>query len=67
MKALTSILKENLRFKQLGLNDIKCQKKRAEKQRLLLVISSIRVSVVAKTDVPKKVQLLKISKVMQLL
>ena len=82
------ILRENLRFKQLLLNYIHSQKKQTEKEHLRLVISSIRVGVVAKTDdevyvsstikmysyfsfvfstVPKKVQLLKISKVMQLL
>ena len=82
------ILRENLRFKQLRLNYIHSQKKQTEKEHLRLVISSIRVGVVAKTDdevyvsstikmysyfsfvfstVPKKVQLLKISKVMQLL
>ena len=80
-KALTAILKENLRFKQLRLNYINSQKKQTEKERLRLVISSI----IAKTDdevyvsstikmysyfsfvfstVLKKVQLLKISKVM---
>ena len=79
-KALTVILKENLRFKQLRLNYINSQKKQTEKERL----SSVRVGVVAKTDdevyvsstikiysyfsfvfctLPKKVQLLKISKV----
>ena len=86
-KALTEILKENVRFRQLRLNYINSQKKQTEKKRLRLVISSIsiRVGVVAKTDdevyvsstiklysyfsfvfstVPKKVQLLKISKVM---
>ena len=83
-KALTAILKENLRFKQLQLNYINSQKKQIEIERLRLVISSIRVGVVAKTDevyvsstikiysyfsivfstVPKKVQLLKIPKVM---
>ena len=76
---------EYLRFKQLRLNYINSQKKQTEKERLRLVISSIRVDVVAKTDdefyisstikmysyflfafctVPKRVQLLKISKVM---
>ena len=49
-KALTAILKENLRFKQLLLNYINRQKKQTEKERLRLVISSIRVGVVAKTD-----------------
>ena len=49
-KALTAILKENLRFKQLRLNYINSQKKQTEKERLRLVISSIRVGVVAKTD-----------------
>ena len=84
-KALTAILKENLRFKQLQLNYINSQKKQTEIERLRLMISSIRVGVVAKTDdevyvsstikiysyfsfvfctVPKKVQLLKIPKVM---
>ena len=81
-KALTAILKENLRFKQLGLNYINSQKKQTGKERLRLVISSIMVGLVAKTDdvsstikmycyfsfvfstVPKKIQLLKISKVM---
>ena len=48
-KALTAILKENLRFKQLRLNYINSQKKQTEKERLRLVISSIRVGVVAKT------------------
>ena len=82
-KALTAILKENLRFKQLRLNYINSQKKQTEKERLRLVIRSIRVGVVPKTNdevyikyykdvqllfivfstVPKKVQLLKISKV----
>ena len=88
-----AILKKNLRFKQLRLNYINSQKttttttttKQTEKERLRLVISSIRVGVVAKTDdeiyvlntmkmysyfsfgfsaVPKKIQFLKISKVM---
>ena len=84
-KAPMANLKENLSFKQLRLNYINSQKKQTEKERLRLVISSIRVGVVAKTDdevyvsstikmysyftfvfstVPKKVQLLKISKVM---
>ena len=84
-KALTAILKENLRFKQLRLNYINSQKKQTEKERLRLVISSVRVGVVAKTDdevyvsstikmysyfsfvlstMPKKVQLLKMLKVM---
>ena len=84
-KALTSILKENLHFKQLRLNYINSQKKQIEKEGLRLGISSIRVGAVAKTDdevyvsstikmysyfsfvfstVLKKVQLLKISKVM---
>ena len=49
-KALTAILKGNLRFKQLRLNCIDSQKKQIEKERLTLVISSIRVGVVAKTD-----------------
>ena len=49
-KALTTILKENLRFKQLRLNYINSQKKQTAKERLRLVISSIRVGVVAKTD-----------------
>ena len=49
-KALTAILKENLRFKQLQLNYIGSQKKQTEKECLRLVISSIRVGVVAKTD-----------------
>ena len=74
-KALTAILKGNLRFKRLRLNYKNNQKKQTEKERLRLVISSIRVGVVAKTDdevclkytVLKKVQLLKISKVMYLL
>ena len=88
------ILKKNLRFKQLRLNYINSRKttttttKQTEKERLRLVISSIRVGVVAKTDdeiyvlntmkmysyfsfgfsaVPKKIQFLKISKVMQVL
>ena len=82
-KALTVILKETLRFKQLRLNYINSQKKQTEKERLRLVISSIRVGVIVKTDyevyvsstikmysyfsfvfstVPKKVQLLKVSK-----
>ena len=47
-KALTAILKENLRFKQLRLNYN--QKKQTEKEPLRLVLSSIRVRVVAKTD-----------------
>ena len=90
-KALMVILKKNLRFKQLRLNYINSRKttttttKQTEKERLRLVISSIRVGVVAKTDdeiyvlntmkmysyfsfgfsaVPKKIQFLKISKVM---
>ena len=46
----TQPLKENLRFKQLRLNYINNQKKQTEKERLRLVISSIRVGVVAKTD-----------------
>ena len=46
----TAILKKNLRFKQLRLNYINSQKKQTEKERLRLVISSIRVGVVAKTD-----------------
>ena len=49
-KALTAILKENLRFKQLRLNYINSQKKQIEKERLELVMSSVRVSVVEKTD-----------------
>ena len=49
-KALTAILKKNLRFKQLRLNYINSQKKQTEKKRLRLVISSIRVGVVAKAD-----------------
>ena len=49
-KALTAILKENLHFKQLWLNYINSQKKQTEKEHLRLVISSIRVAVVAKTD-----------------
>ena len=49
-KALTAILKENMRFEQLRLNYIKSQKKQTEKEGLRLVISSIRVGVVAKTD-----------------
>ena len=49
-KTLTEILKKNLRFKQLRLNFINKQKKQTEKERLRLVISSIRVGVVAKTD-----------------
>ena len=49
-KALTAILKENLRFKQLLLNYINNQKKQTEKERVRLGISSIRVGVVAKTD-----------------
>ena len=49
-KALTEILKENLRFKQLRLNYINNQKKQTEKERLRLIISSISVAVVAKTD-----------------
>ena len=49
-KALTAILKENLSFKQLLLNYINSQKKQTKKERLRLVISSIRVDVVAKTD-----------------
>ena len=83
-KALTAILKQNLCSKQMRLNYVNSQNKETEKERLRLVISSIRVGVVAKTDdevyvsstikmysyfsfvfstVPKKVQLLKISKV----
>ena len=46
-KALTVMLKENLRFKELRLNYINSQKKRPEKERLRLVISSVRVGVVA--------------------
>ena len=50
-KALTAILKENLRFKQLRLNYINNQRKQAkETERLRLVTSSIRVGVLAKTD-----------------
>ena len=49
-KALTAILKEKLRFKQLRLNYINSQKKQTGKERLRLVISSIKVGVVAKTD-----------------
>ena len=44
------ILQKNLRFKQLRLNSINNQKKKIEKERLRLVISSIRVGVVAKND-----------------
>ena len=85
-KALTAILKENLRYKQLRLNYKNSQKKQTYFSRL--VTSSIRVGAVTKTDdefyvsstikmysyfsyvfstVPKKVQLLKILKVIQLL
>ena len=39
-----------MRFKQLWLNYINSQKKQTEKERVRLVISSIRVVVVAKTD-----------------
>ena len=46
-KALTTILKGNMRFKQLRLNYINSQ---IAKERIRLVISSIRVGVVAKTD-----------------
>ena len=77
-------MKENLRFKQLQLNYIN-NHKTYKKEQLRLVISSIIVGKVAKTDdeiyvlssikrysyfsfafstVPKKVELLKISKVM---
>ena len=49
-KALTAILKENLCFNQLQLNYINSQKKQTEKECLKLVISSIRVGVIAKTD-----------------
>ena len=49
-KSLTAILKENLSFKQLRLNYINNKKKQTEKERLRLVINSIRVGVVAKTD-----------------
>ena len=84
-KALTAILKQNLCSKQMRLNYVNSQNKETEKERLRLVISSIRVGVVAKTDdeiyvlntmkmysyfsfgfsaVPKKIQFLKISKVM---
>ena len=44
------ILRENLRFKQLRLNYIHSQKKQTEKEHLRLVICSIRVVVIAKTD-----------------
>ena len=43
------IIKENLHFKQLQQNYIKYQKDK-QKKHLRLVISSIRVGVVAKTD-----------------
>ena len=43
------IIKENLHFKQLQQNYIKYQKDK-QKKHLRLVISSIRVRVVAKTD-----------------
>ena len=49
-KALTAILKENLRFTQLPLNYINSQKKQTDKEQLRLVTNSIRVGVVAKTD-----------------
>ena len=39
-----------MRFKQLWLNYINSQKKQTEKERVRLVISCIRVGVVAKTD-----------------
>ena len=45
-KALTTIMKEILGFKQLGLNYLNNQKKE-RKQRLRLVISSIRVDAVS--------------------
>ena len=47
-----SILKKNLnlRFKQLRWNYINSQKKQTEKERLRLVIGSIRVGVVPKTN-----------------
>ena len=77
-------MKENMRFKQLQLNCINSQNKQ-KKEHLRLLIISVRVAVVAKTDdeiyvlstieiyvyfsfvfstVPKRVELLKISKVM---
>ena len=49
-KALPAILRENLRFKQLRLKYINSQKQQTEKERLRLVIISIGVDVVAKTD-----------------
>ena len=86
-------MNENLRFKQLWLNYIQHKKKTGKKKKkrkehLRLVLNSIRVGTVVKTDdeiyvlgtikiysyfpfvsstVPKKVELLKISKVMWLL
>ena len=42
--------KKNLHFKHLRLNYINSQKKQTEKEHLRLVISSIRVGMVAKTD-----------------
>ena len=50
-KAPTAISKENLRFKQFPLNCINSQKKQTETERLRLVISTIRLGVVAKTDI----------------
>ena len=48
--ALTGILKENLCSKQMRLNYVNSQNKETEKERLRLIISSIRVGVVSKTD-----------------
>ena len=48
--ALMVILKENLCFKQMRLNYVNSQNKETEKERLRLIISSIRVGVVSKTD-----------------
>ena len=44
------VLEENLRLKQLQLNDRNSQKKQTEKERLILVISSIRAGVGTKAS-----------------
>ena len=47
-KALMTIMKENLRFKEMRLNYLsKQQKTKAKKEQLRLVINSVRVDVVS--------------------
>ena len=46
-KALTTVMKENLRLKQLRLNYINNNNNNKKKEHLILVISSFRVSVVS--------------------